>query len=324
LTAAATAKYITDNCVGDPLPYQVIASDGLTMAAARQETVDVLQPGYRSDALVVFPDAGSYCVVNAQVSAPSSVTRSAVSPRLIGFVDVAAVPGTAVGSDIRKYVADKLAGVAKAVIKDPDVLKAVVDDLGNGFRLTDFTPHPDITDDEIKGHQFLTFYIDVNSPQTKFEVSSAPFDQPFDPKPYDPNRIDRILTLGSADEWQLQSRFVSHPYHIHVNPFQVVKILDPNGKDVSAPDAVDDAGGAPDPQYPGLKGVWKDTLWVKSLIPQVGYPNGIYTLVIRTRYERYIGEFVLHCHILDHEDQGMMQNVRIDIPDGQGGTAGLH
>jgi hypothetical protein len=29
---------------------------------------------------------------------------------------------------------------------------------------------------------------------------------------------------------------------------------------------------------------------------------------IRTRYKRYIGDFVLHCHILDREDQGMMQN----------------
>jgi L-ascorbate oxidase len=73
---------------------------------------------------------------------------------------------------------------------------------------------------------------------------------------------------------------------------------------------------------PGLKGVWKDTLWVKSLLPAKP-PNssGLYTIVARIRYQRYIGEFVLHCHILDHEDQGMMQNVRIAVPDG-GGSAG--
>jgi FtsP/CotA-like multicopper oxidase with cupredoxin domain len=47
-------------------------------------------------------------------------------------------------------------------------------------------------------------------------------------------------------------------------------------------------------------------LWVKD-----GY-----TLTVRTRYQRYIGEFVLHCHILDHEDQGMMQNVAIVLPGG--------
>ena len=46
------------------------------------------------------------------------------------------------------------------------------------------------------------------------------------------------------------------------------------------------------------------------------------TLVVRTRYQRYIGEYVLHCHILDHEDQGMMQNVRVLLPDGQGGAVG--
>jgi FtsP/CotA-like multicopper oxidase with cupredoxin domain len=66
-----------------------------------------------------------------------------------------------------------------------------------------------------------------------------------------------------------------------------------------------------DPQYANLKGAWKDTLFVKQN----------YIIVIRTRYERYIGDFVLHCHILDHEDQGMMQNVRIAIQDGMGGVA---
>jgi L-ascorbate oxidase len=320
LAAAAADSFIGDNCTGDPLPYQLIASDGLTMSVARQVTIDTLQPGYRSDALVVFPEAGSYCVVNAAIAAPASVTRNAVPRRLLGIVDVA--PGRTV-TDIRGYVMDTL--VAAAQTMPANVRGTVVADLKNGFRLTSFTPHPDVTDAEVKGQQFLTFFIDTSTDDTKFEVSSAPFDQPFNPQPYKPDRVDRILTLGSADEWQLQSRFASHPYHIHVNPFQVVKILDPNGKDVSAPDAVDDADGQPpDPQYPGLKGVWKDTLWVKSLIPEEDYPKGVYTIVIRTRYERYIGEYVLHCHILDHEDQGMMQNVRIDLPDGQGGTTGPH
>ena len=48
-----------------------------------------------------------------------------------------------------------------------------------------------------------------------------------------------------------------------------------------------------------------------------------YTVKVRTRYQRYIGDFVLHCHILEHEDEGMMQNVRISLPDGQGGATGL-
>ena len=66
-------------------------------------------------------------------------------------------------------------------------------------------------------------------------------------------------------------------------------------------------------QYAGLKGTWKDTIFTRQ-----GY-----LVRFRTRYERYIGTFVLHCHILDHEDQGMMQNVRVAIPDGLGGLAPL-
>lgn len=58
--------------------------------------------------------------------------------------------------------------------------------------------------------------------------------------------------------------------------------------------------------------------------PQASQPPATYRIFIRTRYERYIGEFVLHCHILDHEDQGMMQNVSIGLPDGAGGLANAH
>jgi hypothetical protein len=42
------------------------------------------------------------------------------------------------------------------------------------------------------------------------------------------------------------------------------------------------------------------------------------------RPRRYIGYLVLHGHCLDHEDEGMMQNVRIALPDGMGGIAASH
>jgi FtsP/CotA-like multicopper oxidase with cupredoxin domain len=313
-------RFITENCTGDPLPYHVIANDGLTRMAAWQTPQTTLQPGYRSDALVVFPAAGTYCVIDAAALAAANVSQEAKSRQLLGVVRV--FSGTAV-PDIHNYVTKELVAAAERTMPMP-VRSRVVADLKNGLKLTSFTPHPDVKDSEVTGKQELAFFIDTSTNNTKFEVSnglgaSSDSGKPFDPKPYDPNRIDRLLTLGGVDEWTLQSRFVSHPFHIHVNPFQIVKILDPNGKDVSVAGAIDDAGGSPDPQYPGLQGVWKDTLWVKSLIPAKPYPQGAYTLIVRTRYQRYIGEYVLHCHILDHEDQGMMQNVSIVLPNGQGG-----
>src|SRR5262249_21008936 len=142
LAAADEDRFIGDNCTGDPIPYQIVASDGLTMAAAQQTTLTTLQPGYRNDALVVFPDAGKYCVVNAAVSAASSVTRNAVPRRLLGIVDAA--PGAQV-PNIRNYITDNLVASAQRNMP-PAVRDTVIADLKNGLKLTSFTPHPDITD----------------------------------------------------------------------------------------------------------------------------------------------------------------------------------
>ncbi|MBK8208615.1 MAG: multicopper oxidase domain-containing protein [Rhodospirillales bacterium] len=313
LKAAEADRFIADFCTGDPLPYHLVAADGLTLAAARRVTQTTMQPGYRVDALVVFPAAGKYCVINGAVPASASVSRAAVDRRLLGVV---AVKGGPAVLPVAEHVRDELISAARRTMPKA-VRERVVADLREGLRLDKFTPLPDISDRELTGTQELTFRIDTSTEPPTFGIGAAGYP----PRPYDPNRVDRVLKLGGADEWTLRSEFVGHPFHIHINPFQVVRINDPQGRDVSALDAIDDAGGGtPDPQYPGLKGVWKDTLWVKSLIPPATPPGGIYTAVVRTRYQRYIGEYVLHCHILDHEDRGMMQNVRIDVPDGGGGT----
>ena len=39
-----------------------------------------------------------------------------------------------------------------------------------------------------------------------------------------------------------------------------------------------------------------------------------YVMITRTRDDDYIGQYVLHCHILDHEDQGMMMNITVVNP----------
>jgi L-ascorbate oxidase len=311
LSEAAEEKFIAQSCTGAVIPYNLVAADGLTMAAAQATKIATFQPGYRFDALVAFPEAGEYCVIDASSPGAGSVNGDTPGPRLMGTVHVDA--GTPV-PDINAYLTDTLVARAQAAMP-PAVRPAIVADLKAGLKLTRFTPHPDIGDDEIKGPpQELTFFIDTSDKNnTKFEVGNTLKTE--DTEAYDPDRIDRKLILGTADEWIMQSHLGSHPFHIHVNPFQIVSITDPSGKDVSVAGSIDDAdGGKIDPQYAGLKGVWKDTLWIKGLAPAV--PGGFYTVKVRTRYQRYIGEFVIHCHILDHEDQGMMQNVAVVLGDG--------
>jgi FtsP/CotA-like multicopper oxidase with cupredoxin domain len=339
LAARDGARFVEENCTGELLPYQQIAADGLTMGKANAVPTSTLQPGYRYDALVVFPEAGDYCVVNESAPAGGSVSREPTSRQLLGMVEVA--PGTVPVTNTTVLLQELLSAVALKVLLPPEAGTKVAGELRDGLKFTSFIPHPDIAPGEVTGKQELVFFIHIPPPnpppgdKTRFEVGNKAIDplnfnpndpNQFNPQPYDPNRIDRALKLGGVDEWTLQSGFVGHPFHIHVNPFQIVSITDPSGKDVSLPGAVDNAGGTVDPQYPGLSGVWKDTLWIKDLLSApADFPDklatSMYTIKVRTRYQRYIGEFVLHCHILDHEDQGMMQNVQIQIQDGAGGTA---
>lgn len=329
LRAADAEEYIARNCTGPQLTYHLVASDGLTMSKVRSVRQNTLQPGYRADALLVFPEPGEYCVVNESAPPAGNVNRQPPSRQYLGSVEVA--PGSS-ASDVKGELTKALVSSAQRNIPS-NIRSRVISDLQDGLKLTKFVPHPEIRDDEVTGHQELAFFIDLSGDAAKFAVSNQLIDpKHFDPeafRAYDPGRIDRVLKLGGVDEWKLQSGFVSHPFHIHVNPFQIIEILDPSGRDVSVEGAVDDTGGQQDSQYEGLKGVWKDTVLVKDLINNPAdvpskLASSIYTIKIRTRYQRYIGEFVLHCHILDHEDQGMMQNIRIELPDGAGEVSRGH
>ncbi|SHE92850.1 Multicopper oxidase [Lampropedia hyalina DSM 16112] len=207
-----------------------------------------------------------------------------------------------------------------------------------------FTKHQPVQDAEITGYQSLGFRIvstgaggplgaaavadGANTRQTPrpaarvlFEVGEIGLDLasqrpiPLHSQAYSADRIDRLLTLGDVEEWEIGSFFAGHPFHIHVNPFEVVEVrkLDAAtgqlGPDLSGPDWIFSPDNSAElNQYANLKGVWKDTLFLEQNV----------FARIRTRYERYIGDFVLHCHILDHEDNGMMQNVRIAMPAGDG------
>ncbi|MGA2257748.1 MAG: redoxin domain-containing protein [Thermoguttaceae bacterium] len=102
-----------------------------------------------------------------------------------------------------------------------------------------------------------------------------------DGQPFDPLRIDRVARLDTADEWTLSiSR--AHVFHVHVNPFeQIVK---------NAQGEIEDR-------------IWRDTLAGPDAPPL--------TRTIRIRYQDFTGDTVLHCHRLEHEDEGMMEHLRI-------------
>ncbi len=100
---------------------------------------------------------------------------------------------------------------------------------------------------------------------------------------FDPNRIDLVSNAGDVEQWELvNASSMDHPIHIHGTQFQVVER---------------EAGGVRTrPAYLA----WKDT---------VNVPRGT-TVRLRVR-QTMPGLRMFHCHILEHEDQGMMGVLRV-------------
>lgn len=105
----------------------------------------------------------------------------------------------------------------------------------------------------------------------------------------------RDVYLDTANSWQVSSaRNAGHVFHTHVNPFTL-----------QSPDSgTNDFWGMSVPNHT----IWKDTL----LAPSVGKNTLRSTsTTVATRYTLFTGAYVQHCHILTHEDQGMMQVVSV-------------
>jgi len=102
--------------------------------------------------------------------------------------------------------------------------------------------------------------------------------------------------LDSVEEWRFYNRNNdSHPIHVHVNDFQVTRYYDPTiGLTVG-----------PGPWEADTAELSRPTLLVGE---DVGVPAELF---IRTRFEDYVGLFVMHCHRLNHEDNGLMLLVNI-------------
>jgi FtsP/CotA-like multicopper oxidase with cupredoxin domain len=102
---------------------------------------------------------------------------------------------------------------------------------------------------------------------------------------FDPNRLDYKVKLGTVEEWKLighdpQVSGNFHPFHIHTNHFQVMSV---NGKPYNAHG-------------------YQDTVMI---------PTAPGSVVIRIPFNDYVGKSVYHCHLLFHEDYGMMGDFEI-------------
>jgi suppressor of ftsI len=102
-------------------------------------------------------------------------------------------------------------------------------------------------------------------------------------KLYEESDCSTAPVVGTCEEWRIENAHDElHPFHLHENSFQLVKI---NDKKLDTME------------------VW-DTFMVP---PRDGGVNG--SITVRIRFKQWYGKTVWHCHVLPHEDTGMMQNL---------------
>jgi len=107
-------------------------------------------------------------------------------------------------------------------------------------------------------------------------------------KGMDMSRIDFTAAAGSAETWQITNRDgLPHNFHIHGAQFQVLSI----------------GGAAPPAAYRG----WQDTIYLKpGATARIAVPFGAYA---DPRHP-----YMYHCHLLYHEDEGMMGQFTVTRP----------
>ncbi len=143
---------------------------------------------------------------------------------------------------------------------------------------------PDLRGASITANRRITFDVDESIPEGeygRFTMNGHPFGTNAQGEP-DAGYVEWTSSVDDTEEWIIQNNTdQDHPFHVHTNPFQVVEITG-------------------SPQLAQLD--YQDTV----VVPRNGG-----TVRVRTRFTDFSGRILMHCHIIDHEDMGMMTSFRI-------------
>ena len=246
------------------IPFWVIASDGVTYRKPRQKTILVMAGGQRDEILLQLDAPGKYVISQQGIQG-------------MQFFDMYGHPHDQILATITVDTS------IRTQLPTMPISEMI---FTPGYRDDEAIQATDIAKTET-----IVFSMGANRDE-------APFPQYFvNGLPFDPNRLDFFAQPGEAREYILiNANHNVHPFHIHVNRFQVKEM----GSELSTE------------RYPVLAAVldfdpdaWRDTV----VVP----PNG--RTRIWVQYKNYTGKTVFHCHFLAHEDTGMMATLFIGPPD---------
>jgi FtsP/CotA-like multicopper oxidase with cupredoxin domain len=158
-----------------------------------------------------------------------------------------------------------------------------------------------------------TVYFDENCAPTSTNCAPSKFFMAVEGQPeqvFDPNAPPAIVsTQGTVELWTVQNRAgENHEFHFHQVHFLVVS---QNNFEING-----------STQSPGITGQYLDMIQVPYWDGNPSHPYPSVTLRIDFRGPD-IGDFVFHCHILGHEDLGMMNIIQVVPPSDKNQPAAL-
>ncbi|MEQ8348426.1 MAG: multicopper oxidase domain-containing protein [Sneathiellaceae bacterium] len=259
---------------GENLPFHMIASDGIAFGTPVKKNLMVTGGGERHDLLLQFAEPGEYLIKSDHLGTVQffgTGPRDQILAKVVVSGEDAGPPATPI--DRMRFT--------------PGIPKAAP------------PPRGDIRPVEVKRRRHFVFDIDGDTcrlPFQQFRINDHIY------------RSDIVafeIDQGDVEEWLLVNPTGGiHPFHVHVNPFQVKEVYsaqvpDPKLVGADAPvvqSRIDAVRVIDSPDQ------WRDTM----IIPPKGY------LRVWTRMAApFVGKTVLHCHFLAHEETAMIQNFLI-------------
>ncbi|WP_438853446.1 multicopper oxidase family protein [Agromyces sp. M3QZ16-3] len=135
--------------------------------------------------------------------------------------------------------------------------------------------HRDLRDEQVTGRRTLTLAMGGMGGGMGQGMGFT-----IDGRAFAEGRTDIEAPAGAIEEWTIENTStMDHPFHLHVWPMQLVEV---DGRPVAGVDR-------------------------RDVVP---VPAGG-RVVVRIAFEDIAGRTVYHCHILDHEDLGMMGAIRV-------------
>jgi len=177
-----------------------------------------------------------------------------------------------------EILVDFSAGGAPVLMSDPGNAYGVLQfatDAAIPTRITRLPNQLDSAPEDLSGAEVVTRQVSLDMGMGGMMMGGGGF--AINGRPFDMRRIDFEVALGSVERWQIRSTMVAHPFHVHGVRFRVIT----------------ENGGPVRPENSG----WKDTVLVPG------------EAEILARFDQRASRetpFMFHCHILEHENAGMM------------------